>query len=1389
MRMRALHPDPARGPGLHATDVDVDAGVAVGVLRPLLARLTGWAGWAAGDGRLAVGDRVLTGDHPAGVAPLLPGAVLRPTSSHGGPDPLLVAAHEAHVAVVAGPDAGHVAPLPRGAAVVASRRGAGAARGAAGPSAAGGPASVAGAPATRARRGARGAAVGPSWLVLDDPALPVVEVARRGRVVVVRIDGGLSRPWRADRPMRAGNTTFVLRRPDGRRPRRRVRAQGRAGTAGSHAGAWHRASQGVPAQPPERLAPAPRPRRRALTVWLVPLAGSVALGLATHELWLALTGLLMPLSSVLTSPRDPADRGHRRRRPRDVPGAPDLPALAVATALAAAGQAAFELDCAGGRVAGPTGVHDAAALPRLPRGTADGAPAPAATGASDSAPGAPATDASVGVPRGTAALPPPPTPADPAMVRTGARPSRVRVPAPWDAGGARPPLVRVAAPWDPAGSLAVVGPREHARAAARAIALGALGSDGASTLAIRTDDPCAWSWAAWLTPPDAALPGPSHGPAVVVVDMPLDPLDPLDPTVAAWRATAPPEQLLVLLAPRGDLVPSWCTSAVHAEAPPAASAGRPHGRAPATGVSRAWADAQARRLAAVRHHASRRATAAADSLPSGVALGDLPDVPSAVASAVARSWSAGVRPVPLGVGTGGRVVTVDLRRDGPHALVAGTTGAGKSALLASLVLAHALAEPPERLAVLLVDFKGGAGLGPVAGLPHVLDHVTDLDAARARRVLVGLAAELRRRESLLARGGVTDLAGLDADRPDTPPRLLVVVDELRALADDVPDAMPTLARLAAQGRALGVHLVLATQRPAGAVPADLRANLGLRICLRVADAADSTDVLDDPVAARIDPALPGRALLRVAGGPLVPFQTARAATDAQARVRRAPPWAAPHAWTPPRPEPEPGAQPWIEAARTAATGRPTRSTPWLPELPRRVLPGDVPAGTGLPVALADLPDEQRRAAVRWDPSMGHLLVVGGPGSGRTTALVAIAGQAGRAGSDVHAIGLAPRDAARLHDVVPTARLGSVLPADEPVAVARLLDLLAATTASTVLLVDGLDVLLDELADLARGAAAARLIALLRRNDGELGVAAATAATPSGLRHAAAFRSRLVLALPDDAAALAGVPRDLASGLRGPGRAVHLHGGPPALCQLALPDPLPRDAPARPAQSDGVPRVRPLPARARRPRARSGRGPAQPVGRVAVGVGGDTATEVALDLREPRLVAGPPGSGRSTALDVIAAGAARAGVVVVRLAPGDRPHPAAADTRQCPSVELRTSSADRAAALLAARPDALLVVDDLDELERTHESVAALVASRRRRLIVATTAHAAVVGAHREPLASLLRARRLLVLAPHDGASAELIGPRAAWLADPRGCPPGRAALVDGRAVVPVQVYG
>src|SRR5690606_10999555 len=199
---------------------------------------------------------------------------------------------------------------------------------------------------------------------------------------------------------------------------------------------------------------------------------------------------------------------------------------------------------------------------------------------------------------------------------------------------------------------------------------------------------------------------------------------------------------------------------------------------------------------------------------------------------------------------------------------------GKSELLRTLVTGLALRLPPSELSLLLLDYKGGSSLGECAALPHTTGLVTDLDPHLAERVLVSLRAELHRREAVLARVGARDVR--DHAGPDLP-RLLVVIDEFRVLAEELPDFLGGLVRLAAVGRSLGVHLVLATQRPAGVVSADLRANVNLRIALRVRDAADSLDVLEVPDAAGLPEGRPGQALLRTGAGPPRRIQVARAA--------------------------------------------------------------------------------------------------------------------------------------------------------------------------------------------------------------------------------------------------------------------------------------------------------------------------------------------------------------------------------------------------------------------------------------------------------------------------------------------------------------------------------
>ncbi|GIG22888.1 hypothetical protein Cch01nite_36120 [Cellulomonas chitinilytica] len=1005
------------------------------------------------------------------------------------------------------------------------------------------------------------------------------------------------------------------------------------------------------------------------------------------------------------------------------------------------------------------------------------------------------------------------------------------------------PVVHRRAPWDADGALAVVGPRGTALAVARGLVLGELGTHARPSLSVLADDPEPWAWAAALARPVVDA-GPGVEDHVVVVDRTR-----VTDETATRRSTAGPGQRMLLVLPSRDQVPAWCRHVLQVgptsarlrggtDAPlpdalvpdtPARGTARsrrgvPDGdgwrAVPLHAVSSDTARAQVARACGVRELRGRLDPGPLggplDPLPSQVPLAGLPDLPAADAPSVATAWGsprAGLA-APLGRTSGLVPVEVDLVADGPHALVAGTTGAGKSELLTTWVLATALRHPPERLAVLLVDFKGGAGLGAVAGLPHVVDHVTDLDATRARRVLTGLRAELRRRERLLADHAARDVADLDRDDAATPPRLLVVVDELRALVDDLPDATATLVRLAAQGRALGVHLLLATQRPAGAVSADLRANTSLRIALRVADPADSLDVVEVPDAALLPPSTPGRAVLRRAGGAPELLQVARPGgrVDEDAGVRLARPSRPSEPWTPQvaacSADDEVAA--WVTAARRAAVGRPVRPVPWVPALPEQVTVEDVAPGPGLALAVADVPDEQRRAPVRWDPADGHLLVLGGPGSGRTTTLLTLGTEALRDGLPVHAVGLPARAVAELRARDPLGLVGTVARSDEPVRVARLAELLGSHPGPddgagprAVLLVDDLTTTLDALAVLARGAGPDRLTRLWRSGGSAGGVAVVATADVTGgaVRHGTHFRDRLVLRVPDISLdAVAGVPGALSGARAEPGRAIHVGPAGAVVCQVALPATTVPRAPRRPPGT--TVRVEALPRRATRPAERHapagempggempggelpGAGGVPAAGGVPLGVGGDDASPVRVDVDPGLLVAGPPGSGRSTTLGVVADGLVRAGVPVVRLV-----DLACGPVVALPGVVDVDVSRGDARSVLDGPGRRTVLVDDLDDLERAYPDLVDAWArwSGAGCVFVAATTSSAAVGAYRGLVPTLLRLRRAVVLDVHDAASAELVGGRAAWLADPADRPAGRGVLVVGRTATPVQVY-
>lgn len=238
--------------------------------------------------------------------------------------------------------------------------------------------------------------------------------------------------------------------------------------------------------------------------------------------------------------------------------------------------------------------------------------------------------------------------------------------------------------------------------------------------------------------------------------------------------------------------------------------------------------------------------------------------------------------VPIGERRGNRPLVLDLNHTGhgPHGLVAGTTGSGKSELVQTLVVALALTHHPHDVGFVLVDFKGGGTFSDLVRLPHTLGMVTDLSGNLTARALVALEAEMDRRKRLFNDAGVNDIGPYQqlywqGMVKDPLPRLMVIIDEFAELVSDYPDFMDGLIGIARVGRSLGVHLILATQSPAGVVKQRIWANTRFRICLRVESRQESMEMLHRPEAANL-PRIPGRGYLQVdRHGVFELFQVAR----------------------------------------------------------------------------------------------------------------------------------------------------------------------------------------------------------------------------------------------------------------------------------------------------------------------------------------------------------------------------------------------------------------------------------------------------------------------------------------------------------------------------------
>jgi DNA segregation ATPase FtsK/SpoIIIE, S-DNA-T family len=455
-------------------------------------------------------------------------------------------------------------------------------------------------------------------------------------------------------------------------------------------------------------------------------------------------------------------------------------------------------------------------------------------------------------------------------------------------------------------------------------------------------------------------------------------------------------------------------------------------------VSPGWCARLARAMAPIRDVSDDDDAAG---LPDSSRLLDVLRLEPPAAEAIAGRWQAGGRSTLAMVGESyDGPFGIDLRKDGPHGLIAGTTGAGKSELLQTIVAALAVANRPDEMTFVLVDYKGGSAFKDCVQLPHTVGMVTDLDPHLVERALISLSAELTRREHILAGAGAKDIEDyqflLDRERRtggrsrlEPMPRLLIVIDEFASMARDLPDFVTGLVNIAQRGRSLGIHLLLATQRPSGVVSADIRANTNLRIALRVTDPVESADVIDAPDAAHIAKSTPGRAYVRLGHASLIPFQAARVGgrRPGSATAVTVRPWLAPVSWADlGRPEPaRPAARRreqeeitdlsvLVEQIQRAVRGLriPAQHSPWLPALPPSVQLADVAAAVRgdntSPFGIEDLPSRQlQRPATLSLDAFSHLMAAGAPRTGRSQLLRTIAGALATDYScaDVHLYGI------------------------------------------------------------------------------------------------------------------------------------------------------------------------------------------------------------------------------------------------------------------------------------------------------------------------------------------------------------------------------------------------
>ncbi|GAC1349814.1 MAG: type VII secretion protein EssC [Ktedonobacteraceae bacterium] len=397
-------------------------------------------------------------------------------------------------------------------------------------------------------------------------------------------------------------------------------------------------------------------------------------------------------------------------------------------------------------------------------------------------------------------------------------------------------------------------------------------------------------------------------------------------------------------------------------------------------------------------------------LPTNVRFLDLVGLPYADQLDVEQWWSTppfGRLRVPIGMGADGPLwIDLNEAAHGPHGIIAGTTGAGKSELLCSLIVGLAITHHPHLVNFVLVDFKGGAAFKPFEKIPHTVGMVTDLSGHLTERALTALKSELRRREHILSSANVKKISEYQATREQNPlarmeplPNLFIIIDEFAELAKEHPTFMEGLVSVVQKGRSLGVHLILATQKPTGSVNPNIWSNLKFRICLRVASLQDSRDMLGRSEAALLPSTIPGRAYFQIGSEIFQLFQSARISLPAHV---------ADESLLALKQESAGAGEVTDQKVLTDALESYTAIgkelfRPWPDPLPHRVSLAELFRRTGIPsrgskqppygwltcpVGLIDLPADQKQEPWLLDMPRqgGHLMIAGASGTGKSVFL-------------------------------------------------------------------------------------------------------------------------------------------------------------------------------------------------------------------------------------------------------------------------------------------------------------------------------------------------------------------------------------------------------------------